>query len=410
MPEGDAEGELTSTTTGDDTASSVYDADGNRLVRTEAAGVTVFLPGGQEIRATSTAVQVTRSYTFGGTVVASRTGTGLAGVTSVVNDHHGTALASIPNLNWTAGVTRLRSDPFGRDRGEEAYTVAGRGYLGAPHDSTGFVQLGARYYDPTGGVFLSVDPLLDPNNPTTFNPYAYSGNNPTTFSDPTGLMYEGVGCGNCRGGTASIKEPKRTVTNSVASTVRKCSGYLPCGPAPVPACGSWNAHCSSHARGPSPEERELSLSLATMAIPGLGWLNLAKFPRIAALITKLAPLKKPLAPQKSGTQTARELGAAGELSAGIIKNTERISSATGAAPYRIPDVLDNAAGIIGEVKNVRYLSLTNQMRDFIAHAEAKGYTFQLFIRPSTTLSRPLQARLDELARLGLYSEMRTIQP
>ncbi len=73
-------------------------------------------------------------------------------------------------------------------------------------------------------------------------------------------------------------------------------------------------------------------------------------------------------------------------------------------------MLDNAAGIIGEVKNVRYLSLTNQMRDFIAHAEAKGYTFQLFIRPSTTLSRPLQARLDELARLGLYSEMRTIQP
>jgi Restriction endonuclease fold toxin 7 len=47
----------------------------------------------------------------------------------------------------------------------------------------------------------------------------------------------------------------------------------------------------------------------------------------------------------------RAAGEAGEALANIVKNTERIPSLTGAAAYRVPDILDSSAKVIGEVKN-----------------------------------------------------------
>jgi len=46
--------------------------------------------------------------------------------------------------------------------------------------------------------------------------------------------------------------------------------------------------------------------------------------------------------------------------------------------------------VIGEVKNVGSLSYTKQLRDFAAYAQQQGYTFELWVRPSTQLSGPLQ--------------------
>jgi RHS repeat-associated protein len=47
----------------------------------------------------------------------------------------------------------------------------------------GVDYLNNRYYDPTVGVFLSVDPLVS----KTGDPYLYASGNPTTRSDPSGL-------------------------------------------------------------------------------------------------------------------------------------------------------------------------------------------------------------------------------
>lgn len=60
-------------------------------------------------------------------------------------------------------------------------------------------------------------------------------------------------------------------------------------------------------------------------------------------------------------------GNAGEAAAGIIKNTTRIPSASGTAAYRIPDQL--TATVLGEVKNVKHLSYTAQLQDFVAYAQ-----------------------------------------
>ncbi|WP_460785964.1 RHS repeat-associated core domain-containing protein [Microbacterium tumbae] len=55
--------------------------------------------------------------------------------------------------------------------------------------SVGLTVVGARTYDPVLGKFLSVDPVIDTGLPQQNTGYAYSGNNPVTYSDPTGLKF-----------------------------------------------------------------------------------------------------------------------------------------------------------------------------------------------------------------------------
>ncbi|MBB2974959.1 RHS repeat-associated protein [Microbacterium endophyticum] len=187
----DAEGELASIAGAETDVANVYDASGERLVRVDDGAATVYLPGGQEVTATDEKVTATRWYSFAGTTVAVRTGTGLGGVSSVVSDANGTPVAYVHNTDWAAGVQRVRTEPFGDARAGEAGQVEGRGYLGAPADTTGLTLLGARYYDSSTGTFISPDPLLDPGVPAQLNAYVYSGNNPITWSDPSGLSWLG---------------------------------------------------------------------------------------------------------------------------------------------------------------------------------------------------------------------------
>jgi RHS repeat-associated protein len=54
---------------------------------------------------------------------------------------------------------------------------------------TGLVYMGARYYDPVVGRFVSTDPVLfDEKNLHSFNRYAYANNNPYRYVDPDGRM------------------------------------------------------------------------------------------------------------------------------------------------------------------------------------------------------------------------------
>ena len=57
------------------------------------------------------------------------------------------------------------------------------GYAGAYTDPvTGFLALVHRYYDPTTGQFLAIDPDLA----TTHQPYEYADDDPANLTDPTG--------------------------------------------------------------------------------------------------------------------------------------------------------------------------------------------------------------------------------
>ena len=62
-------------------------------------------------------------------------------------------------------------------------------YTGHQADSSGLVYMGARYYDPEIGRFLSMDPAsFDPGNVQSFNRYAYANNNPYRYVDPDGEL------------------------------------------------------------------------------------------------------------------------------------------------------------------------------------------------------------------------------
>ncbi|MFD2691347.1 polymorphic toxin-type HINT domain-containing protein [Streptomyces phyllanthi] len=182
-----AEGSLEKVTEADSTTTEyLNDAGGNRLIRRDATGTTLYL-GETELRLdkASGKVSATRYYVHGGETVAVRT---TAGLSWIAGDHNGTANVQVDAA--TQRVTRRQMKPFGEDRGTAATAWVGeRGFVGGVEDPTGLTHLGAREYDPTTGRFLSVDPVADLKDPQQVNGYAYSNNNPVTFSDPDGKFF-----------------------------------------------------------------------------------------------------------------------------------------------------------------------------------------------------------------------------
>ena len=86
------------------------------------------------------------------------------------------------------------------------------------------------------------------------------------------------------------------------------------------------------------------------------------------------------------------IGQAGEKLAGITRRKERIRSPTKTANFRVPDEL--TLTILREVKNVKRLGLTRQIRDFHIFSQQTNHTFILEVRRHTFISKPLQERID----------------
>ncbi|UJB17685.1 MULTISPECIES: RHS repeat domain-containing protein [Lysobacter] len=83
-------------------------------------------------------------------------------------------------------LNRTVYDPFGDTVGFAPYD--GIGFAGHVMDgATRLIQMQQRYYDPSIGRFLSVDPVVtNGRNGAGFNRYAYAANNPYIFTDPDG--------------------------------------------------------------------------------------------------------------------------------------------------------------------------------------------------------------------------------
>ena len=87
--------------------------------------------------------------------------------------------------------------------------------------------LNNRHYDPSTGVFVSVDPLVT----TTGEPYIYGSANPVTFSDPSGLC--SVSKSFCSandaeyipGGGSKTKAPPFTPASSATSAINNQAGW-----------------------------------------------------------------------------------------------------------------------------------------------------------------------------------------
>ncbi|MFC4500640.1 MULTISPECIES: RHS repeat domain-containing protein [Streptomyces] len=197
----DIEGELTRLTEGTKTTDYLYDANGDLLIR-RGPDKTVLYLAGQELHYDTAANKFTaQRYYAAGDATAVRTESGLSWM---VDDHHGTASMTVDAT--TQAVTRRYTKPFGEARGATpSVWPDDKGFLGKPADAdTGLTHVGAREYDPATGRFLSVDPVLAPEDHESLNGYGYANNTPVTLADPTGLRPDGM-CGgassSCNGGT-----------------------------------------------------------------------------------------------------------------------------------------------------------------------------------------------------------------
>jgi RHS repeat-associated protein len=114
------------------------------------------------------------------------------GVTALINDVYGHAAATIEPgsgaLTWNA----VRSSGYGPLPGtpplslSEAVSVAeAAAWRGKTIDSTGLYYLGARYYEPQGGRFLSPDPF---GHTASISLYDYAANDPINALDPDGRL------------------------------------------------------------------------------------------------------------------------------------------------------------------------------------------------------------------------------
>ncbi|MFJ5933321.1 RHS repeat-associated core domain-containing protein [Streptomyces sp. NPDC093071] len=182
----DDEGHLKSTTKVTDTTSYLYDTAGQRLVRRDSTGTTLYLPGGNELHKNK-AGKVTGTRYYGG-VAMYKAGK----LTFLLADHHGTGSTQITN-DAAQTVTRRKTTIFGAPRGiQPANWIGDKGFVGGTRDAdTSLTHLGAREYDPAIGRFISVDPILDLNDPQQSQGYSYGNNNPVSFSDPSGLRPDG---------------------------------------------------------------------------------------------------------------------------------------------------------------------------------------------------------------------------
>ena len=114
------------------------------------------------------------------------------------NDALGSAVAAVNEsgeLCWSEQYTGYGDKTINDD----LFNVTGCGIVGEERGFTGYtedvnsdlVYMQQRYYDPSIGRFLSIDPVaINPEEPTTYNRYAYANNNPHKYVDPDGRFAE----------------------------------------------------------------------------------------------------------------------------------------------------------------------------------------------------------------------------
>jgi RHS repeat-associated protein len=202
-----AQGKLSQLTGATGDTEYVYDADGALLVRRGPSETTVFLgPIELTLNKATRKVLGKRQYQFNGQTIAVRSanGTAEADVSWLVTDYHGTSQVAVDAGSLDATVRYAK--PFGDPRGTASQSWPdNHGFLGKPEDTnTGLTTVGAREYDPLIGRFLSVDPLLNPDDPQQMLGYTYANDNPVSDSDPTGLMSDTVGDS---GGSSGTRDP-----------------------------------------------------------------------------------------------------------------------------------------------------------------------------------------------------------
>ena len=171
---------------------------------------TLYLPAGQELAVEQRRRQGRPPATTPtpGETVAVRTGTGRDLARQRPPGHFAVDVTSASQAATGGGRSRSASRAApGRSGPARGASSAARSTRSAPH-------LGAREYDPQLGRFLSVDPVMDVDEPQQMHGYSYADGSPVTMSDPDGLYR----------GRATVAPPAPVAAPPMCSTTPSSNG------------------------------------------------------------------------------------------------------------------------------------------------------------------------------------------
>jgi RHS repeat-associated protein len=296
------------------------------------------------------------------------------------------------------GSASLTTDANGNKFSEQRYYPYGdtrsgasptdRQFTGQRHEaSLGLYDYGARFYSPYLGRFLSADTLV-PNaaNPQDLNRYSYTRNNPLKYTDPTGHI-----CVPC--------------VIAVGIIVLKAVDY------------GWTAYDTAQSIGvlndpnaSTLDRRMAELNIALAVVTELGEPDDALPVSIPADdVVRRGAVKAAREALEAGDEAAlkklpewlqpivRGIVKEGQVldALGRVKNTRTIQGLVGREVVdTVPDFIDDAGKIVGEVKDVAGLGWEKQIQAQYDWATKNGYTYQLIIRRGTEL----QGELAELVK------------
>ena len=364
---------------GQPSQSYVYDDQGRRIQKTVGTATTNYLYSGSDLIAEYGAAWglPTAQYLPGPDAPVERmTATGAQYYHA---DGLGSVVAATDQSGATAGTQRF--DAWGNVIAATG-TIPHYGYTGREPDETGLVYYRARYYDPSVGRFIQRDPSGLQGG---INLYAYVGNNPVNLTDPSGLLpktlfadagapsyYNGTTLTDVRGGFTSGGQSLVNTRQYDLGAFAQATGNAALGF--VPGYDLYQA-------ASNPNASTLDYAVGVLGIvPGVG--------KEAGLGVKAAEGVVGVA--KSAGQLGREGEAAVRNVYDIGEKPTQSILMNGRG--RLPDGLTKAA--LSEVKNVDRLSFTRQLGDYSDFAQQTGRSFDLYTRPSTKLSGPLQDAID----------------
>ena len=255
-----------------------------------------------------------------------------------------------------------------------------------------------RSYDPQIGRFLQTD--LMASDYESWSPYNYTENNPLLLNDPSGLDPE----------TSTPSKPKE-LDEVVITVSRKNNWNYSDWSYFVDKNKKWGwKSLKDHLKQDGVSQR--GLDLFTKAWNGIAYREKKDEYDDAAWEIEGA-LARELTTFLAGgliingivrgvgwglrgykvykrvrlLEKSRKLGAASEEIVGVGAKI-RIPSLSNTANYRIPDRL--TATTIEDVKSVKYLSYTQQIKDFHLYAQQNSLQMILHVRATTKFSAPLQ--------------------
>jgi RHS repeat-associated protein len=204
------------------TATFLYDADGIRVKGLVNGVTTVYIAGTYEWQAGATTVYIagifewqagaTTKYFDGGGMRRSGYATG-NGVFYILSDQLGSTSVIVSQAGAVQATNYYY--PFGTNRAGISFSdLTSKRFTGQYAESglggsEGLSYYGARWYDAQLGRFASPDSLVPrPNDPQSFNRFAYARDNPVNRTDPTGYSDScNSSLYNCNSGGSSSDDP-----------------------------------------------------------------------------------------------------------------------------------------------------------------------------------------------------------